>query len=849
VTVPFQLRRFSHDLLSAAIPVLIAYPPLEAQSTGTVSGTVLESREGLPLKGVVVTVAGINIQAVSNHHGQYVLPYVPAELQVLHFRAIGYHPAQVEVAVLAESTHAIHVTLYSAPVQLGDLQVTAANRGAERMVTAPAAVSVVDGIVAQDLSITGQAPLALAGLPGVDVVQSGINDFDVNTRGFNRALTPRLLVLLDGRDIGVEFGSQEWAALPLPLEDLSRVELIRGPGSALYGPNAYSGVLSLETPSARDVVGTKATLAAGGLGTIQGDVRYAGLLDGGRFGYRLNAGYRRSDTWTRSRTNLGDLSREYAPAIDTTTTPPTTPDPGFEVEPLNGQQKLGPLGTPGPVTGERDALVSLYGTARVEYYAPAGEVLTVEGGVSQVDNETYVAPVGRGQVRRATRPWARAAWLAPHLHAMVWYAGRTSDAISLAAGAPVLGTSRDFEATVQYQQAVLGELGRLVIGGSARTNFVNSEGTLFAPADDARTDWYYGGYAQIEYGFLPELRLLGAARLDAGDLFTVQLSPKAAIIYRPTPQHAIRLTFNRAFQTPTIINNFLALPAGPPADLAALEQKLRASALGPALAGVPEGALFTQSSSVPLFALGNPRLDVERVTSWELGFKGQLGARAFVTLDLYHSQFSDFVTELLPAVNPAYAPWTAPAEVPLPDRAALEGAVRTGLVEAGQPLAAAGLTRLPNGNTAIVVSFGNAGHASASGVEIGAGFGASQELQLEANYSLFTSVVNTSTSTLDSGVLPNTPKHKANVSLAYSGRSGLSFRLSARFVSGYRWASGIFVGPVPSTQPVDLAVGYRVNPVVRIHAVATNLLNQRRYQIYGGSVIGRRMLGGLTLTF
>src|SRR4030095_9321429 len=97
----------------------------------------------------------------------------------------------------------------------------------------------------------GQAPLMLYSVPGVDLVQNGMTDFNVNARGFNSSLTRRVLVLQDGRDVAIAFlGSTEWNAMGVGFDEFSRVEMVRGPGSALYGMNAFSGVLNLTTLSA-----------------------------------------------------------------------------------------------------------------------------------------------------------------------------------------------------------------------------------------------------------------------------------------------------------------------------------------------------------------------------------------------------------------------------------------------------------------------------------------------------------------------------------------------------------------------------------------------------------------------
>src|SRR4029078_7756891 len=96
-----------------------------------------------------------------------------------------------------------------------------------------------------------------------------------------------------------------------------------------------------------------------------------------------------------------------------------------------------------------------------------------------------------------------------------------------------------------------------------------------------------------------------------------------------TPNQTIRLTYNEAFQSPNYSEFFLAAPAGRPTTaLAAL------APLDPRLA------------SVPVVARGNSALEVEQIKSYEIGYSGILGGKAFVTLDYYKSKLTNFVTDL-----------------------------------------------------------------------------------------------------------------------------------------------------------------------------------------------------------
>jgi len=826
-----------------------------AQATGTVTGSVTRAEDGIALLGVTVLVQGTNLQTSTNAEGRYTLARVPDGAQVIVFRWLGYGGIDQQVTVAANQTVTANATLTRAPIALGELTVEAASRAPERVVDAPAAVSVVTPQVLRSASLTGQAGIALQRLPGVDVVQSGVNDFNINARGLNSSLNRRVLVLLDGRDLAIAFlGAQEWNGLPLPLEDLDRVEMARGPGSALYGANAFSGVVNMITPDARQVLGTKVTLGGGELATFRGDLRHAGIIGEGRVGYRVNAGFYQSESFTKSRTGVGDWESEYEKATDDSSLLPSAS--AIEVVPLDGQTTAG-LGQ--PATGEPDDLRNIYGSARLDYYADNGSVVSVDGGATRVENEVFVTGIGRVQVKKGTKPWARVAWAAERFNLSAWYTGRNTneDQVSLASGAPLLETSAIFHVEGQTNHNFVEDRGRLVVGASFRNYNVDTEGTLMALSDDNRSDNSYSAYGQVEFKLIPELKAVTALRFDDADLHEAQYSPKAALVFSPTPDHSIRLTYNQAFQVPNYSEFFLQAAAGAPANFSLLEAGLRASPLGPALAGVPVGELFAgatggSSSAVPVLALGNAGLEVEKVKGWEIGYKGNITDRAYVTVDLFQSKIDNFVTDLLPGVNPTYGAWTAPAAVPGPVAPQLEDAVRSQLLAAGQLTAAFGLTRLQNGATAIVVSYTNAGSVKQRGIELGFGIQLIDEVRFDGSYTFFdTGYFMDQIKGLQAGDVlePNTPKHKANLSLAYSGLQGIDAEVAVRMIDGYAWAAGIFQGYVPASETVNVSAGYRISNHFRVQAAVTNLFDQERYHLYGGSVIGRRILGGLTTYF
>ena len=871
-------RRHSLALvLILIIAIMLSSPSAAvAQGSGTVTGTVTRA-EGGELSSVQVSVANSGLSTVTGPDGRYTLRRVPAGPQTIVFRWLGFRPTEVPVTVEADKTVSADATMEAITVSLGEIVVQGASRAPERIVEAPAAISVVPPEQLQSAAITAQAPLALQSTPGVDVVQSGVNDFNVNARGFNSSLNRRVLVLQDGRDLSIAFlGAQEWNGMTQPLEDLGRVEVVRGPGSALYGANAFSGVVNITTPTAREQLGGRLTLSGGELSSFRADGRYAGLLADGRIGYRFNAGYNRSDTWDRSRTRFDgtSLQREYADAADERV--PLT----VERLPLKGQTVDTAAG--GVAVGDRDPLRNAYGAGRLDYYLDNGSVLSVDGGASQVENGLFVTGIGRVQVNKAIKPYARVAMAADRYNVFAYWNSRTSidPQFSLASGLPIEERSDIFHLEGQNNWLFAGDRGRVVYGASVRNTQVNTSGTLMNLADDDRSDNLYSGYGQIEYRIHPKVRLVGAARFDDGDLIDAQFSPKGAIVFSPNENHSFRFSVNRAFQTPNYSEFFLQVPVAQsnprPAQLEGAIQGYYAALLNSPVAPAVADLTITQdlpwnfSAETRALALGNPNLDVETVTGWELGYKGSVGDFYF-TADGYINRLRDFVTDLLPGVNPLYPSYALGSEVNVPaELTALDARLAQlglpadhplrapipqllggyGLLQAGlQVQGANALATLPDGSRAVVLSYTNAGKVTERGLELGVGYQFTPEIRADVSFTGFSFDVDESSTARGDQLVPNTPSKKATLSVSYAGEQGFDGNVTVRLVDGYPWAAGIFQGYVPSAELVNVSAGYRLNNYLRVHATATNLFDQERYQLFGGSVLGRRVLGGLTATF
>lgn len=132
-------------------------------------------------------------------------------------------------------------------------------------------------------------------VPGLDVAQINSNTWAISARGFNLQFANKLLVLIDGRDVySPLFGGVNWDTEQVPLEDIERIEVIRGPGSAVWGINAVNGVINIITKKASDTQGVLLVAGGGtheqGLGTAQ----YGGDI-GGMVSYRVFTNYLNDD--------------------------------------------------------------------------------------------------------------------------------------------------------------------------------------------------------------------------------------------------------------------------------------------------------------------------------------------------------------------------------------------------------------------------------------------------------------------------------------------------------------------------------------------------------------------------
>ncbi len=163
--------------------------------------------------------------------------------------------------------------------QLMNESVTSVSKKQTNIYDAAAAISVITSDDIMRLGITS-IPEALRLVPGLDVARVNSNNWAISSRGFNRDFSNKLLVLMDGRSVYTpSFGGVNWKAQDMVLDDLDRIEVIRGPGATLWGANAVNGVINITSKSSKDTQGFLISTAVGTEERPLTSIRYGGEVN------------------------------------------------------------------------------------------------------------------------------------------------------------------------------------------------------------------------------------------------------------------------------------------------------------------------------------------------------------------------------------------------------------------------------------------------------------------------------------------------------------------------------------------------------------------------------------------
>jgi outer membrane receptor protein involved in Fe transport len=632
-----------------------------AAQTGSISGTVVD-QTAAQLPGATVQLTGTtNAVTTSGSGGQYTFRNVAPGTYAIEVRLVGFSPAvRANINVSNTNVDVPAITLEIA--SLSDRVVVTATRSETALVDVPATMSILtsETIAASPAQNYGDL---LRSVPGLNVIQTSARDVNLTSRQATSTLSNSQLVLVDGRSIYLDFfGIVLWDFLPTNLPDIKQIEVIRGPASAVWGANAETGVVNIITKSPREAPGTTASVSGGIFGRDAGSS--AGKGPGGTFGTNASVARIVNDRWSY-RLSAGYFASESLPRP--TGTIPLITDPRDPTATVGGiaypGDGDGPIGTTFKNTGTSQPKFD----ARVDQELADGRV-SYGGGIAGSNGIIHTG-IGPFDIQKGSyQGYGRVGYNKGALKLSFFTNFIDAEAPNLLLAGPTgvplqLNFSTqtyDFEAGDSF---ALGQHQVLSVGGNARRNNFN---ITIDPNAENRTE--LGAYVQDEI-FLDRFRFTVGGRVDKfGNLSDPVFSPRLAATFKPSPDHGVRVSFNRAFRSPSVTNNYLDIGIVVPTDLRGLAALLPVEAR-PLVATPFPLAVRAVGSRLPIGAIAQNELVEESLTAYEIAYdatvrRTRFGAAFFVNDIDNQINFSQLPRNLDPytAANPPPG-WRLPPSI------------------------------------------------------------------------------------------------------------------------------------------------------------------------------------------
>ncbi len=302
--------------LLSVLPILfLLVGQVTAFGQATVSGTVKEKDSGVTLAGVNVVVKGSVTGTITNTDGVFSLKVNQAPPFTLSFSYIGFQTQEVNVT---ETTTTLDISMAEQTL-LGQEVVVSASRVEESILKSPVTIEKMD-IVAIKQAATPDFYDALANMKGVSVNNGSMNFTAVNTRGFATISNTRFVQLVDGMDTQAPLlNFPTGTIMGLGELDAESIELVPGAASALYGPNAFNGIMIMKSKSPFEYQGLSAQIKQGITNSTAGGshpmgqyaIRYAKAINN-KFAFKVNFSYMQATDWTSNDYKTDRINPESA---------------------------------------------------------------------------------------------------------------------------------------------------------------------------------------------------------------------------------------------------------------------------------------------------------------------------------------------------------------------------------------------------------------------------------------------------------------------------------------------------------------------------------------------------------
>lgn len=679
------------------------------------------------------------------------------------------------------------------PLTYAETVVVTASKVEQEIIDSPAAVSVVPAELIESAPGQDYGDL-LRTVPGVNVAQTSARDINIVSRGATSTLSTSQLALLDGRTIYQDFfGFVAWDFMPVDTSEIAQIEVIRGPASAVWGANAMTGVVNVITKTPRELDGTTVTL---GYGSVGRDAEGNDLGTGSSYRVAVTHADAVNERWSyKVSASLFDMDALARP------TGRVPIDPG-----------RGTGGGAYPAYDNEGTQQPKF-DVRVDYDFPDGrQKLIFAGGIAGTEGIIHTG-IGPFDIQSGTTlGYAKVNYARDRFKLNFFTNLLDGDAPALLAigpdGRPInfLFDNKTYDVEVGDTR-ILGTRHILNYGGNFRYNTFDLS---IAPLGDSRTEG--GFYIQDDIFLSEHFRWLVGGRVDSFSVIDkFVFSPRTTFMIKPTDDHSLRVSFNRAFRAPSFVNSFLDVTIVQAIDLGALD---------PRLAGV--------QYAFPVVATGNENLDEESLTAFEVGYTGTFANRFTLSAAWYRNDTSDSIVF---AQTGTYSSASPPPRWPLPP------VVLDLLNQAGRGLPS-------------TFDYVNLKGVVDTGIELGLNAAINADTDVFANYSWQDEPKPDDAADFPELNLP--PSNRFNVGVNYS-RGRLFGNLSLSFTDTAFWTDVLdarFHGATESYTMLNGGFGVRwADDRLTTSVKFTNLNNDDAQQHIFGDIIKRRVLGEVRVRF
>lgn len=505
--------------------VLLVVLSIGQLAAGTLQGKVTDADNGDALIGANVTIEGTTMGAATDMNGEYTVENVPAGTYTVIISYVGYTEAVLSVTVGSGAT-TLNAQLTASGIGLNAVTISASRRP-EKALEAPASVTVMEAREFTENSGLSSVD-ALRNTTGVDVAQTGIDRQEIVLRGFNNAFNGATYILTDYRQAAAPaLGVNVHSIMPNMAIDIDKVEVVRGPGSALYGAGVDAGVIHYISKDPFTYPGTAVSLGMGERSAYMYSVRHVGKLTD-NLAYKVTGQYGEADDW-----EYDPKDRLDAAQLATFTRPPQR---DYQKRNVNGMLQY---------RMSDDVTI----TANGGYSDLTGTVLT---GIGTVQGDQFALMYGQLRLQ-AGRLFAQA------------YLNKNdaNNSFVYGTGDKVVDKGQQLNVQAQYDFEMAEGKQQFIVGADMDQTKPETEGTIYGRNDEDDTINEMGGYLQSLTRLTPKLDLTAAVRGDYDNIIEeVSVSPRVGLVFKPGTSHAFRATYNRAFALPGTNSMFLDIVAG-----------------------------------------------------------------------------------------------------------------------------------------------------------------------------------------------------------------------------------------------------------------------------------------------